>query len=156
MDPRDPRNAPPDLPLVAPRPGEPVSDPYELPPRHSPEPELTERFGPPAPEPRWEKPHRPFQREKFLLLLVAWILGVQFSLLILAGFICGYGQIRNFERPGPDEQLSVVCPGIMQKIKESAAESLAVLLALLGGGALAVGDYQRRHPPEDDPRNPRR
>jgi hypothetical protein len=120
------------------------------------EEELAEDYGPPAPEPAWEKPSKPFNRERFLLLLVAWILGVQFSLLILAGVICGYGQYRNFSLPTRDEPLPPACPGILEKIKESAAESLAVLLALLGGGAVAVGEYQRRHPPEDDPRNPRR
>jgi hypothetical protein len=149
LDPRDPRNAPPDPPLVAPRRND---------------EELTERFGPPAPKPRWDKPVKPFNRERFLLLLVAWVLGVQFSLLILAGLICGYGQYHKFATHEPGgEPLPPACPTILDKIKESAGESLAVLLALLGGGTIAVGEYQRRHPPEEpgprfdprDPRNPR-
>ncbi len=125
------------------------------------------REQPVAPEPEWDKPPpRPFNREKFLLLLVAWILGVQFSLLILAGLMCSYGQFIKFTRfqAGADPA-PVACPTILDKIKESAGESLAVLLALLGGGTIAVGEYQRRHPPERpqpppalppiDPRDPR-
>jgi hypothetical protein len=155
MDPRDPRNAPPDPPLVARGyRDDPPPDPQL--PRHPDEEELTARFGPVAPEPTWEKPPKPFNRERFLLYLVAWILGVQFSLLILAGLICGYGQLRNFQHRGADEAIPAACPAILEKIKESAAESLAVLLALLGGGTIAVGEYQRRHPPGDDPRDPRR
>lgn len=155
MDPRDPRNAPPDPPLVARGyRDDPPPDPQL--PRHPDEEELTARFGPITPEPQWEKPSKPFNRERFLLLLVAWVLGVQFGLLIMAGVVCGYGQYRNFDRQGKDEALPPACPGILEKIKDSAAESLAVLLALLGGGTVAVSEYQRRHPPEDDPRNPRR
>lgn len=108
------------------------------------------REQPVAPEPEWDKPPpRPFNREKFLLLLVAWILGVQFSLLILAGLMCSYGQFIKFTRfqAGADPA-PVACPTILDKIKESAGESLAVLLALLGGGTVAVGEYQRRHPPQ--------
>jgi hypothetical protein len=118
------------------------------------------REQPVAPKPAWEKPVKPFNREKFLLLLVAWILGVQFSLLILAGFICGYGQYMKFSKFQPGLDIPGACPTILDKIKESAGESLAVLLALLGGGTIAVGEYQRRHPPEEpgprlDPRDPR-
>jgi hypothetical protein len=118
------------------------------------------REQPVAPKPAWEKPVKPFDRERFLLYLVAWIIGVQFGILILAGFVCGYGQYLNFNRAGKDETMPAACPGILAKVKDSAAESLAVLLALLGGGTIAVGEYQRRHPPEEpgprlDPRDPR-
>lgn len=125
-------------------------------PRHPDEEELTARFGPIAPEPRWEKPVKPFNREKFLLLLVAWVLGVQFGLLILAGLFCSYGYVVKLNKITSSADTPMVCPGILEKIKESAGESLAVLLALLGGGTIAVSEYQRRHPPGDDPRNPRR
>jgi hypothetical protein len=107
------------------------------------------RGQPVAPEPEWDKPPpRPFNREKFLLLLVAWILGVQFGLLILAGFMCSYGYLAKLQKITSSTDMPQVCPGILDKIKESAAESLAVLLALLGGGTIAVGEYQRRHPPQ--------
>ena len=133
LDPRDPRNAPPELPSIRP-----------------PDEELTERFEPVAPEPQWEKPQgKPFNRERFLLLLVAWVLGVQFGLLILAGLACTYGQMLKFSRfTATDPPTPIACPTILERIKESAGESLAVLLALLGGGTIAVGEYQRRHPPE--------
>lgn len=148
MDPRDPRARSDDLPLLR----------QQVTPSQEPDPEPEqrednfhsrsvpladpERYGPVAPEPKWEKP--PFNREKFLLYLVAWILGVQFGILILAGFVCGYGQYLNFSRTGKDEIMPAACPGILAKVKDSAAESLAVLLALLGGGTVAVSEYQRR------------
>jgi hypothetical protein len=138
VDPRDPRN------------------PGSIPPPRSPE-----DYGPVAPEPKWDRPVRsPFNRERFLLYCVGFIIFVQFSLLILAGMICGYGQYMKFSKFQPGLEIPGACPSILDKIKESAAESLAVLLALLGGGTIAVGEYQRRHPPEDpgprfDPRDPR-
>jgi hypothetical protein len=108
------------------------------------------REQPVAPEPAWDvPPPRPFNRERFLLLLVAWILGVQFGLLILAGAVCGYGEISRFRQARvTNTPVAPACPTILEKIKESAGESLAVLLALLGGGTVAVGEYQRRHPPQ--------
>ena len=123
LDPRDPRNAPLDPP------GAPLDPPQEL--------------------PSIRPQGRPFNRERFLLLLVAWVLGVQFGLLILAGLMCSYGQFIKFSRiQSADLPVPVACPTILDKIKESAGESLAVLLALLGGGTIAVGEYQRRHPPK--------
>jgi hypothetical protein len=149
MDPRDPRDP------RHPGSDQPPGDTGWNAPLRPPDEELTERYGQPAPEPAWEKPPKPFSRERFLLLLVAWILGVQFSLLILAGLICGYGQYLKFSKIGTGVEVPTACPTILDKIKESAGESLAVLLALLGGGTVAVGEYQRRQYNNDDPRNPR-
>jgi hypothetical protein len=79
--------------------------------------------------------------------MVAGILSVQFGLLVLAGVICGWGflQERNEQRRGE------VCPQILTQIRDSAGESLAVLLALLGGGTIAASEIQRRRD-ENDPR----
>jgi hypothetical protein len=79
--------------------------------------------------------------------MVAGILSVQFGLLVLAGVICGYGFLmeRNQERRGE------VCPQILSQIRDSAGESLAVLLALLGGGTIAASEINRRRD-ENDPR----
>lgn len=103
---------------------------------------------------------KPFNREKFLLYLVAWIMFVQFGILILAGAVCGYGQYRKFNNIGVGAEIPPACPGILTQIRDSAVESLGILLALLGGGTIAVSEYQRRHPPEEpgprlDPRDPR-
>jgi hypothetical protein len=123
------------------------------------------RDQPVAPEPKWGKPVKPFNREKFLLYLVAWIIGVQFGLFILAGLACTYGYAVKIAKITSPTDQPVTCPRILEEIKSAAGESLAVLLALLGGGTIAVGEYHRRHPPERpqappalppmDPRDPR-
>jgi hypothetical protein len=115
----------------------------DLHPRSLPAPDA-ERFGPIAPEPEWTPPQRTFDRERFLLWCVAWILGVQFGLLIIAGVACSYGYYVKTGKVQTHSDQVVACPGILDKIKESAAESLAVLLALLGGGAMAMNEYQKR------------
>jgi hypothetical protein len=122
------RNA--DLPLVSPR--------------------RDEDYGPVAPRPAWRDlpPHKQFNRERFLLRCVAWIIGVQFGLFILAGLACAYGYAVKLGKVTSYADQPVTCPRILEEIKSATADSLAVLLALLGGGALAVGEYQRRHPPE--------
>jgi hypothetical protein len=112
-----------------------------------------------APEPAWEKP--PFNREKFLLWCIGWILGVQFGIFILAGLMCSYGYLVKANKISTVQDELKVCPDIADKIQNAAGESLAVLLALLGGGAMVASDYQRRvqsRPPAapPDPRTPRR
>jgi hypothetical protein len=84
-----------------------------------------------------------FNRERFLLKCVAWILGVQFGVFILAGLMCSYGYFTKIRMINKVEQQASVCPGMIIRIRESAQESLAVLLALLGGGTLAVGEMKR-------------
>lgn len=85
-----------------------------------------------------------FSRERFLLRLVAWILGVQFSIFILAGVACTFGYYAKTRLLRNTTETIDVCPAAIQEIRTAAGESLAVLLALLGGGALAASEIQRR------------
>jgi len=103
-----------------------------------------------------------FNRERFLLYCVAWIIGVQFTLFILAGVACSYGFTVKLRKVVNSTDTVSMCPGVFELVHDSAGESLGVLLALLGGGTIAMGEYQRRHPPERpqappalDPRDPR-
>jgi len=146
VDPRDPRQSGDDQPLP---PSEPVSDPYRLPPIRPPDEELTERYGPVAPEPKWKKPTPHFNRERFLLRCVAWIIGVQFSILILAAFACSYGYFMKVRMLSNMDQEATACPAMIDRIRQSAQESLAVLLALLGGGSLAASEINRRRDEND-------
>lgn len=100
-------------------------------------------------------PNPNFNREKFLLHLVGWILGVQFGLFILAGAACTYGYAVKVAKITNPTDTPVTCPRILEEIKSAAGESLAVLLALLGGGTLAIGEINRRKPPDppDDKEN---
>jgi hypothetical protein len=149
LDPRDPRSREQDeIPRLPPPP---------VPPPQRSEEELTERYGPPAPEPQWGKVRPPFNRERFLLYCVAWIIGVQYAIFIMGGVMCSYltSIIIKAEvagNPKPPRSLPF-CLNLSDKMHESAAASLSVLLALLGGGAVAVGEYQRRQGGRD-PRDP--
>jgi hypothetical protein len=125
----------------------------DLHPRSLPAPDA-ERFGPIAPEPKWEKPEPYFNRERFLLRLVAWIIGVQFSFYIVGTLACTeiarvklnllINQSNKQEGPAP------FCVQLPDKLQNSVDQGLAVLLALLGGGALALSE--RREQPRQDPR----
>lgn len=111
----------------------------------------------------------PFNRERFLLFCVAWIIGVQYGVFILAAGSCAYlTSIIVKTKLGPSVPWTngaglPYCGKLPDDMKASAEGSLAVLLALLGGGTIAVAEYQRRQPPEEpgprldprDPRNPR-
>jgi len=153
-DPRDPRQGGDDQPLLPPPPG---------PPPPEPEPELTERYGPVAPEPAWRlldekneglqlrlQKRQHFNRERFLLRCVAWIIGVQFGVFILAAGACTYAYYLKARLIIKADQQATVCPGMVERIRQSAGESLAVLLALLGGGTIALNEAERRR--QDDPR----
>jgi hypothetical protein len=97
-----------------------------------------------------------FNRERFLLRLVAWILAVQFGIFIIAGFACSYGYYvkTRFVQTTADELIA--CPHAIEQIRAAAGESLAVLLALLGGSALAASEIQRRSQAidRDNPKEP--
>jgi hypothetical protein len=103
---------------------------------------------PVAPEPKWEK-RQYFNRERFLLRCVAWIIGVQFGFFIAATVHCA-AIVRSREAlvaagkpviPG-----SGFCDVLPDKLQGSADQGLAVLLALLGGGALALSERPRQDP----------
>jgi hypothetical protein len=111
---------------------------------------LAIRDEPPAPEPKWVKPPPHFSRERFLLRCVAWIIGVQFGVFILAAGACTYGYYLKARLVIKAEEQATVCPGMIERIRQSATDSLAVLLALLGGGTIALNEAERRR--RDDPR----
>lgn len=106
------------------------------------------REQPIAPKPEWDAPapHKQFNRERFLLRIVAAIIGVQFGVFILAAVVCAYGYTVKLGKVTSVEDRPEVCPKVFDDIKAAAGDGLAVLLALLGGGTLAVGEYQRRRP----------
>jgi predicted Kef-type K+ transport protein len=100
-----------------------------------------------------------YSRERFLLRCVAWIIGVQFGVLILYGVSCSYGYFKKINLIHSSEERASACPDALPQIRQSAAESLGVLLALLGGGALAADELRRARkgrdeppPPDDEPR----
>jgi len=148
MDPRDPRAAGDDQP-----PGD-TGWNAPLPPIRRSDEELTRDYGPVAPEPKWEKPEPYYNRERFLLRLVAWIIGVQFSFYIVGTLACTeiarvklnllMNQSNKPADPAP------FCVQLPDKLQNSVDQGLAVLLALLGGGALALSE--RREQPRQDPR----
>jgi hypothetical protein len=120
-------------------------------------PELRPQDEPVAPEPAWRlldeknealqlrlQKRQHFNRERFLLRCVAWIIGVQFSILILAAFACSYGYFLKARLVIKADQQATVCPGMIDRIRQSATDSLAVLLALLGGGTIALNEAERR------------
>ena len=86
-----------------------------------------------------------FNRERFLLQLVAWILGVQFGIFILAGAACTFGYYTKTKLLKSSSDSIEICPNATAEIRTAAGESLGVLLALLGGGALAANEIQRRN-----------
>jgi hypothetical protein len=139
MDPRDPRQAGDD------------------------EEELTERYGPPAPEPQWTEEARKLQeeniklqlkienrqfysRERFILRCVAWIIGVQFGFYIIATGVCGEitrVKLMILREKGTEPLAVPFCAGLPDKLQNSVDQGLAVLLALLGGSALMAADNTR-------------
>jgi hypothetical protein len=165
MDPRDPRSAGDD--------GAPLPPPPVPPPPRSEE-ELNAAYGPAAPEPEWrkleeenerfklklEKRHH-FNRERFLLRCIAWIIGVQFGIYILGAIACvriSEGRLKFLQelRGSPANLSPTVCPVLADKIQDSANQGLAVLLALLGGGALAADELRRSRGTGQGGEDPRR
>jgi hypothetical protein len=112
---------------------------------------------PVAPKPAWERPAPIFIRERFLLRLVAWLLGVHFSILGLAAVACAWAYIHKVAMLKDPGQEATTCPKVLVNLQDATNQGLAVLLALLGGGALAI-DEQRRAKKEEDhaPADPRR
>jgi hypothetical protein len=147
MDPRDPRAAGDD------QPPEDTGWNAPLPPIRRSDEELTRDYGPVAPEPHWEKPEPYYNRERFLLRCVAWIIGVQFGFYIVATGVCGEitrVKLRILNNTGKEPVSVVFCAALPDKLQNSVDQGLAILLALLGGSALAASD--RRQSPRSDPR----
>jgi hypothetical protein len=97
------------------------------------------------------RPEPYFNRERFLLRCVAWVLFIQFGVWGTVGLTCA---LVLFERAVKLKlPFGNVCQQTSVRFQESAESSLAILLALLGGGALAASELQRRQkPPEDNNR----
>ncbi|MGB7563816.1 MAG: hypothetical protein WBM08_03590, partial [Prochlorococcaceae cyanobacterium] len=102
-----------------------------------------------------------FNRERFLLRCVAWIIGVQFILYLLGVISCiritetRLSLLRESDGPLPTREIKTVCLSLPDKLQEASTQGMAVLLALLGGGALALEEARRsaaRKP--EDPRRP--
>ena len=131
--------------------------PPNLPPIRRPQDE------PVAPEPAWHlldeenerlklqlQQRHHFNRERFLLRCVAYVLFIQFGVWGIVGLTCaGVFFWRATKILGP---YSPVCMQTQTNFQKAADSSLSVLLALLGGGALAAGEIQRKREREEDPR----
>jgi hypothetical protein len=108
---------------------------------------LAIRHEPPAPEPKQGKPAPHFNRERFLLRLVAWILMVQFAVWGAVGLSCAFLLLYKQAVMKVSEP---TCDKAGAGFQKAVDGSLSILLALLGGGALAVDEMKRRK--ENDPR----
>jgi hypothetical protein len=87
-------------------------------------------------------PQRPFNREKFLLVCVAYIIFIQFFVWGVVGLACAgvflYKSTKEAGRPNP------TCERTAQGFQEASQSSLAVLLALLGGSSVIAAVDQKR------------
>jgi hypothetical protein len=94
------------------------------------------------------RPEPVFIRERFLLRCVAWILFIQFGVWGIVGLTCAGVFFQRATRvAGP---YGPVCLETQKNFGNAAESSLAILLALLGGGALAATELRRlQKPPED-------
>lgn len=163
MDPRDPRAAGDDLPppgaqvaarQEAEREHEQVEEdrhPISLPPLGPTEKELTERYGPPAPEPKWTSIERPFNRERFLLWFLATAMICQYAFLMVGTLLCfNVGRYR-MERGLPllTAEQNHGCRSIGDRLSTVFELSVSVVLALMVGSSVTIGT---KPPPGDDPR----
>ena len=77
-----------------------------------------------------------FDRERFVLQLLAAVIGCQLTIFALAAGICGHRALSA--RP-----IGQICPGTLERLQQGIDSTLNLLLALLGGAALA----SRQQPP---------
>lgn len=91
-----------------------------------------------------------FNREKFLLHLVAWILLVQFGIFVIAAGICSVGFYKKLQLLTTPQDEIPICPKVLESLHDSVAQASGILLALLGGGAVAANEINRRQKPPDD------
>ena len=92
-----------------------------------------------------------YNRERFLLRCVAWIIGVQFMFYIAASVVCADITHLRADRVGKGMVVgepSKFCNELADKLQNSVEQGLAVLLALLGGGALALSEGMPKERPE--------
>ena len=79
------------------------------------------------PAPRSPKP--PFDRERFIFMILAMVIGTQLLIYSLAAGVCGQRALQG--RP-----VGQVCPGTLEQLQGGFDSTLKLLLALLGGAAL--------------------
>ena len=94
---------------------------------------------------------KPFNRERFLLVLLSSIFAYQASIFAYGVWTCT--QVM------PKTSISQVCPDLRRTYTETFSVQIATVLALLGGGAVAAGVSRRadNKPDEKDPpENPKR
>jgi hypothetical protein len=93
----------------------------------------------------------PFDRERFLLYCVGFILLVQFGIFVIAAGICSVGFYKKLQLLSSAHEEVPICPKVLESLHDSVAQASGILLALLGGGAVATNEIQRRRkPPTDD------
>jgi hypothetical protein len=95
-----------------------------------------------------------FNREKFLLHLVAWVLLVQFGIFVVASGICSVGFYKKLQLLSSASEEIPLCPRVLESLHESVSQASGILLALLGGGAVAANEINNRRkkppgPPDD-------
>jgi hypothetical protein len=80
------------------------------------------------PTPRGPKP--PFDRERVVFQMLAVVIGTQLLIYSLAAGVCGQRAMEG--RP-----IGQICPGTLEQLQGGFDSTLNLLLALLGGAALA-------------------
>jgi hypothetical protein len=86
---------------------------------------MTPDGGPEREEPR----EKPFDRERFVLHILAGVIVMQLAITALAAAVCGQRALS--ERP-----IGQICPGTLERLQRGIDSTLNLLLALLGGAAL--------------------
>ncbi len=82
---------------------------------------------PPPPDDEGLPPKTPFDRERFLFVLLAGVIISEFAIYILGAGICGWRLIFYGARD---------CPEFMQRLQTATDSTLNLILALLGGAAI--------------------
>jgi hypothetical protein len=100
-----------------------------------------------------QPPHK-FNRERFLLRCIAWVLGVHFGLWGIVGLSCvrvWYVTALDPKRP------AISCPQMIRAYRDSSEGILLILVALLTGGGImtiAVRKLKGDHHDNDNEKKP--
>ena len=84
-----------------------------------------------SPLPRPPKP--PFDRERFIFMILAMVIGTQLLIYSHVAGVCG-------QRALEDRPVGQICPGTLEQLQGGFDSTLKLLLALLGGAALTRMD----------------
>jgi hypothetical protein len=103
--------------------------------------------------PMTRPPHN-FNRDRFLLRCVAWVLGVHFGLWGIVGLSC----VRIWHITALDKDLPTIsCPQLVKAYQDSSKGVLLILVALLAGGGImtiAVRNLRGDHHDNDNEKKP--